>query len=420
MVELPDGSIGRLISILNALAGHTSPGEAFRATACEIGKLICYDHIDIALLSPDRKMHVVYEVGPRTSWSNLAKHPLPIECSPARLVMQRVEPFLLTADALSDERFHFRGALDEPIYEAGLRSRIIVPLRTRGDVIGSLNISRLVPDCYTTADVEIAQICADFLAPYICAIIHAQEARQAALAERRARQRERELRRGASKLTETMDGENRRRAMDLHDQTLSDLARIARHTAALRSAGHADRAELRELEHLVSGCLTELRRIIDDLQPSLLQLFGMRDALDAHLNKSASVAQTDLAVSTLDLTDGEIDHLPGSDRTALYRIAQEAINNAARHARASSVVVLIDRDDSVFRISVNDDGCGIPDSHRTDRGGLTHMQTRATLIGASLKVETGEEGQGTRVTVEFDPARVEESDVPEALMEWQI
>lgn len=389
-----------LIGVSRALAGHTDPGEAFRATADEIRQLISYDHIDIALMLPDNK-HVVHEVGPRTSWSNLAKHPLPTDCSPARLVMQRREPFLLTADALLDQRFHFSGALDEPIYAAQLRSRIIVPMRIRGDIIGSLNISRQVPDCYTLEDVKIAQVLADFLTPYISALVHAQEARRAMLAERKARRRELHLRRGASQLTETMDKESRRLAMDLHDQTLADLARIARHVGGMRSAKGADQAALAELEQLVGGCLTELRQIIDDMQPNMLRLFGLADALEAHLFRSVRYASPPVSISVSDLTAGRIDNIGDTLRTALYRIAQEAINNAARHAGATSIAVVIDQACGGFRVSVSDNGKGIGLRPKQRIGGLSHMQTRATLIGASLRFEAGEGGRGTRVLAEI-------------------
>lgn len=404
-MDLPHSLVDRLIGISQALAGHTDPGEAFRATAAELGQLIAFDHIDIAVMSPDRDMHMVYEVGPRTSWSALANNPLPTDSSPVRLVMRREEPYLLTADALSDSRFHFDGALNGPIYAARLRSRIIVPMRTRGDIVGSLNISRQIPNCYTKDDVDLAQICADFLTPYIAALIKSQEARRANLAERRARRRERQLRRGASRLTEDMDRESRRLAMDLHDQTLGDLARVARHISNMRARGSTGDEELEELEALVNVCLTELRGIIDDMQPSMLQLFGMRDALEAHLAKSIQYTVPQIEVSVTDTTGGEVDKIQEPERTALYRIAQEAINNAARHAHATAIQISIDQEDDVLKIEVGDNGCGIGAADLEAQGGLSNMQTRATLIGARLRVESRKSSRGTSVMMEYNIAR---------------
>src|SRR3954465_1348890 len=119
--------LDRLLAISRALAGHVDPGEAFRATAVEIETLLPHAHMDVAVLLDEGRSHACYEAGFHTSWSDLAKHPLPVDCSPVRAVFRGEAPYLLAADALSDPRFHFEGALDEPIFAARLRSRIIVP-----------------------------------------------------------------------------------------------------------------------------------------------------------------------------------------------------------------------------------------------------------------------------------------------------
>ncbi|RVB80814.1 ATPase, partial [Mesorhizobium sp. M7A.F.Ca.CA.002.04.1.1] len=140
MAEVSLVLIDRLLAISRALAGHIDPGTAFRATAIEIGSLIPHDHMDLAVLSHDGRRHACYEAGFHTSWSELAQHPLPTEVSPIRSVLWGEVPYLLADDALSDERFHFATAIDGPIFAARLRSRIVVPLRARGGIIGALNI----------------------------------------------------------------------------------------------------------------------------------------------------------------------------------------------------------------------------------------------------------------------------------------
>jgi hypothetical protein len=120
------------LAISRALAGHVDPGQAFRATAVEIETLIPHAHMDVAVLLDEGRSHACYEAGFHTSWSTLAECPLPTDRSPVRAVFRGEVPYLLTGDALADERFHFEGALDEPIYTGRLRSRIIVPMRARG------------------------------------------------------------------------------------------------------------------------------------------------------------------------------------------------------------------------------------------------------------------------------------------------
>ncbi|RUU78589.1 histidine kinase [Mesorhizobium sp. M7A.F.Ca.MR.362.00.0.0] len=402
MAEVSLVLIDRLLAISRALAGHIDPGTAFRATAIEIGTLIPHDHIDLAVLSHDGRMHACYEAGFHTSWSELAQHP--VEGSPIRFVLWGKTPYLLSDNALVDDRFHFAGAFDEPIFAAKLRSRIIVPLRARGSVIGALNISRHEIGCYTLADVAVAQQCADLIAPYIFALIQTEEARRAMLAESEARNRVELLRVGASQLlTEGMERERRRMVMDLHDQTLADLARIARQLSALRGQGVARAAQLADLEQEVAGCLTELRHIVDAMRPSVLELFGLRDAVEAHLNRSVSKAKPPIAVRIADTSDGGADSLPEPVRTALYRIVQEAINNAVRHAAAHRIDVLLASTASVLRVIVTDDGQGCGTVDPAAYGGIGHMHTRAALIGARLRIgQAGRKNGGTRVVVEID------------------
>jgi signal transduction histidine kinase len=402
MSDVSPQLIDRLVAISRALAGHIDPGSAFRATAIEIGTLIPHDHIDLAVLSQDGRMHACYEAGFHTSWSELAQHP--VEGSPIRRVLWGQTPYLLSDNALVDERFHFDGAFDQPIFEARLRSRIIVPLRARGSVIGALNISRHEIGCYTQTDVAVAQQCADLIAPYIFALIQTEEARRAMLAESEARNRAELLRVGASQLTEGMERERRRMAMDLHDQTLADLARIARQVSAFRSRGMARTAQLADLEQEIAGCLAELRHIVDDMRPSVLELFGLRDAVEAHLNRSVARAKPPIAVRIADTRDGSADSLSETMRTSLYRIVQEAINNAVRHAAPGRIEVLLTSTDSVFKVVVTDDGHGCGTIDPAAQGGIGHMHTRAALVGARLRFEPAGRKGGTRVVIEIDRA----------------
>ncbi|MBS0444478.1 MAG: GAF domain-containing protein [Proteobacteria bacterium] len=399
--------VDKLLAISRALAGHVDPGAALRATAAEIAALIPHAHMDVAVLLDEGRSHACYETGCPTDWGALAEHPLPVDRSPVRAVFRGDVPYLLTGDALADPRFHFDGALDGPIFAAQLRSRIVVPMRARGDVVGSLNISRHEADCYDEADVGVAQQCADFIAPYIYALSQAEEARRALLAESAARNREELLRVGASKLTEGMERERRRMAMDLHDQTLADLARIARMLSSLRHDGVAGVDALASLEREVASCLAELRHIVDDLRPGVLELFGFRDAVEAHLNRSVNGARPPIAVRIADRSGGLADALPDTTRTALYRIVQEAINNAVRHAAPTGIDVHIEARGSDLYVSVADDGRGCAAIGAAAAGGIGHMRTRAALIGARLHLEPpdGRHG-GTRVAIEIGTGAV--------------
>lgn len=390
----------RMLAISRAFAGHIDPGAALRATATEIFKLLPHDHIDVAVLLNGGRSHICYETGYQTSWSELAHSPPPVELSPVRAVLKGELPYLLSDDALGDERFHFTGAIDEPIFTAKLRSRIIVPMRARGEIIGALNISRHAPGYYKPTDLEIAQQCAEFIAPYIFALVQSEEARRAMTAESDARNREELLRVGASRLTEGMEQERRRIAMDLHDQTLADLARVVRQVSALHRNGMAGANQLADLEREIVNCLTELRHIVDDMRPSVLELFGLRDALEAHLNRSVSRATPSIAVRIQDTSKGAADALPERTLTAIYRIAQEAVNNAVKHAVPRRIEVRIESAPSLLKIVVTDDGPGCAPADPQASGGIGHMHTRAALIGAQLRIRRASRNGGTRVAIE--------------------
>ncbi len=96
-------------------------------------------------------------------------------------------------------------------------------------------------------------------------------------------------------------------------------------------------------------------------------------------------------------------------RTALYRIVQEAVNNAVRHSAAREIQIKIRASRKKIHVSIADDGCGAR-PRRVSSGGISHMHTRAALIGARVRVQPGPEGQGTSVLI-----TVPRAETPEAL-----
>ena len=97
-----------------------------------------------------------------------------------------------------------------------------------------------------------------------------------------------------------------------------------------------------------------------------------------------------------DESGGRLDDLPPSTVVAVYRIVQEAINNAIRHANAARIKVALRESGGRIAIVVEDDGLGLSAAPGRRTGGLSNMQTRASLIGAELKAMPGE-GGGTRL-----------------------
>jgi signal transduction histidine kinase len=415
---MSDALLTRLLSMSRAIAGEIDRQSVLDKVTEELRHLIPHDHLDLAMLVDDGRLNITYEVGIDTGWTQPEVTPHPVARAPVREVLWGHVPYLLTGDAPNDERFHFDGALNKPIFDAELRSRLHVPLRVHGRVIGSLNISRHEPNRYDEQHVRIAQDVADILAPYLRAIARAEEARQAAVAKSEATAREEMLRLGALRLTEGMEHERQRLGMDLHDQTLADLTRLTRQVGALRDRERVLGAELENLEAGLATCLQELRAIIEDTKPGVLQLFGFREAVEALLLRSVEGVSPPIATGIDDRSDGVVDRLPDAVRTSLYRIVQEAVNNAVNHAEPRAIHVELHGDETHLHLVVSDDGCGLDTGVVHNSSGIGHMRTRATLLSASFEVDSFEDRPGTRVSLRMPvtellrPARGAAADTP--------
>ncbi|MCR9110050.1 MAG: ATP-binding protein [Rhodobacteraceae bacterium] len=363
-----------LAQIAGRLSEETDIVTALGAVEADIAQLIPFVHCDVCLL--DRPGWLVsHEVGIRTRWSRASGR---VDHAPIRDLLQGRCGHMLTEDATHDPRYTYPGASCEPILNHNLRSRVNVPLRVMGATIGTLNISDTRIGVYDAATVALAQQIADVLAPSFHILHMAERARRSGRAPEVGHGSEEGLRRGALELTQALEHERQRVGMDLHDQTLADLSRLLREVTAEPPLPRATLAS-----HL-SQTITDLRRIIDEAVPTLLDLFGFAHAVRVHLERASGDAATVLEV--MDRTDGAPDQLDPTVRSALFHITQEAINNATRHAGASRITVTVDRSTAhTLTVTVQDNGCGIP-ATPARQSGLMHMRTRARLISAGLEV----------------------------------
>ena len=148
----------------------------------------------------------------------------------------------------------------------------------------------------------------------------------------------------------------------------------------------------------VEDTVAELRSIARGLRPSVLDDLG----LVASINQVLTEATEREGFQSLFTVDGTVTRLPPAVELAVFRIAQEAVTNVGRHARASRVDVTLQFGDGWLGLSVTDDGAGFdPESEfwgDTQSLGLPGMSERARLIGGRLKV-TSQAGRGTTVQV---------------------
>jgi signal transduction histidine kinase len=200
-------------------------------------------------------------------------------------------------------------------------------------------------------------------------------------------------------LISVSEEEKARLARELHDEMGANLTAIGmvlstvgeqlkdshpEHAAALGRA----RATLVETVQLK-------RRIVEDLRPSLLDNMGLAAALQSYCEEFARATRLDCEA----LVDVDADSAGPMQAIALFRIAQEALNNVAKYAQARHVIVHLAREGEGLALEVSDNGVGIPpDAMRRPKShGLLGMRERALLLGGTLRVERGVNGVGTCV-----------------------
>lgn len=200
-----------------------------------------------------------------------------------------------------------------------------------------------------------------------------------------------------SLLAEAQEGERRRIADDIHEDSIQVLSVVAMRLDQLRRridspdlVGVVDR-----LEQDVNLATRRLRRLMFELRPRTLDVEGLVATLRAYLAEIAEEAGI-----AYDVVDGNLVAEPAPEtRTVLFRIAQEAVTNVRKHARATRVTAVVESVDDGFLTTITDDGIGFRPSGAVTRpthAGLASMRERAEMAGGRLQLES-EPGKGTTV-----------------------
>jgi two-component system sensor histidine kinase UhpB len=206
---------------------------------------------------------------------------------------------------------------------------------------------------------------------------------------------EHERQRRAAAAVRAQEAERARVARDLHDEANQALtAVLLRLEAASHNATPAVAEEIREAKQLAGQAIEELLEVARRLRPTVLDL-GLRNALQALYNRTN--ASSDLCM-TLTVDDAERE-LSKDVELAVYRIAQEALNNVLQHASASKVDVRFVANHPLV-LEVADDGQGFDPDEPTARYGVAGMRERALLAGGTMNIYS-EPGKGTTVRLEI-------------------
>ena len=221
---------------------------------------------------------------------------------------------------------------------------------------------------------------------------------------RRSQKREEQLSSYAATVMAAQEEERKRIARDLHDDTAQSLLALSRRIDTLRdelreSPQEAERM-LDELKELTDQTTASVRRFSRDLRPSLLDDLGLVPALESLVAENARRHH----ITTRMKVHGQERRLPPEVELACFRIAQEALNNTAKHAGATGASLELYFGTGGCRLTVSDNGRGFETPHAVSelggsgRMGVMGMHERATLLGGSLSLRTSP-GEGTKVIV---------------------
>ncbi|MBX9667846.1 MAG: hypothetical protein K2X93_09525 [Candidatus Obscuribacterales bacterium] len=189
--------------------------------------------------------------------------------------------------------------------------------------------------------------------------------------------------------------ERRILAADLHDQVLNDLKLLRE---KLAQASNGIEVDLSEEQELIGRSMQQVREVMDDLSPTILEHLGLSEAIESLIRSGAERAGYKVRFrSTVDNEDLSVFN--NTEQTLIYRLVQECVTNICKHAEASAVRCTISLEGDEIVISIRDDGRGVGVVDPSRSRGLSFMHRRAEIIRAHITVTPGDNGVGTRVDI---------------------
>jgi signal transduction histidine kinase len=284
--------------------------------------------------------------------------------------------FLVVQDVSTDPRLTRSVAR-----ETGFHALGVVPLLSRANVVGTLFVTTRSQRKIFPEDVQLLAAIGDQIGVAVENARLYEQAQQVAVVE-----------------------ERQRLARELHDSVTQSLhSSTLMAEAGQRLAGRGDlertRHYLARLGEISQQALKEMRLMVYELRPLALRQVGLVGALQQRLDAVERRAGIDarLVVEGDEHAEGQEIQLAAEVEEALYRIAQEALNNALKHAKPSAVTVTLRMEDRV-ELEVTDDGAGFDPTAPGAGIGLHSMRERAEKLGGILTIDSSP-GQGTRVQV---------------------
>jgi signal transduction histidine kinase len=302
-----------------------------------------------------------------------------------------VETILTTGTAVLIPDVHTHPDWRFPTDSSAEASWMGVPLFARGDVAGLFSLSKREASYFSQEHVKLAEAMSSQASVAIeNAVLFEQM--QAATLRMKALSR---------RLVETQESERRHIARELHDaagQTLVSLRYGLRLLEREIAEGKSTNARVAELVEQTDAVIDGLHRLAADLRPASLDHLGLEATLRQYLRSTGSKFGLMVRFKARGLTN---ERLPAAVEIGLYRVVQEAMTNVVRHAQATRVDVLAEREGERVLVMVEDDGVGFDPEQirRWEQLGLLGLQERAEALGGTLTLESAA-GAGATVVVE--------------------
>src|SRR6476660_1029593 len=206
-----------------------------------------------------------------------------------------------------------------------------------------------------------------------------------------------QLRHLSHRLFEVEENERRRLARELHDRIGANLTALSLNLKLVRNEWEKTSTRLDDSEKLLDSTAQLVRDVLTDMRPPGLDELGLLAALREHAEQVAQRSGLALQVHGAEPRP----RLPAATEIALFRVAQEALTNIVKHARASAVSIALRAEPGLVTLTVADDGAGFDGEAPAIAAGrgMASMRERAEAVGARPRIESAP-GRGTRVIVE--------------------
>ena len=339
----------------------------------ELKKVVEYEIAVISILESDDELSVLAARGDGLPTVG-TRVPLNEHANTRNMLRSQSPAFVPDLRADTPLAARMRNNLGE-LFEKGLNSWMSAPLVYRGKSIGTLNLAHLNVNYYDSSRVELTMAFANQAAVAIeNARLYEQTRQLAALEERQ------------------------KLARELHDSVSQALYGIVLGARTARTLVEREPAKAIEpLDYILSlseAGLAEMRALIFELRPESLQTEGLIAAVGKLVNALGSRHQIEVQMEA-----GDEPQIPLETKEAVYRIAQEALNNVAKHARAKRVHVKLVNDSDSLTLQISDDGIGF-DTTQSFPGhlGLQSMNERAKQFGGEARINSAM-NQGTEIHI---------------------